>query len=68
MTPHIHYFLRLELAVLAAAFVLGLIYYFAYGLVPALRIGVGIVLLANVALAWVFRASLIELVRKALGR
>lgn len=59
-TPFVRYLIRLELGLAAVALVLGAAYYFAYGLLPALRIFFGVLVVANLGLLWVFRTSLVE--------
>ena len=63
MSPFVRYLIRLELGLLAFAFILGIAYYFAHGPLPALRIFFGCLVVANLGLLWVFRKSLFDYIR-----
>jgi hypothetical protein len=62
------FFLRYELGMIAMAGVAALLFYFAYGLVPAVRMFVGSLLVIHLALLWVFRATVAALVRRLIFR
>jgi hypothetical protein len=66
--PLITYAVRYEIGLLAISSVLGGLFYFAYGLVPAIRMFAGCLIAAHLGLAWVFRASILEALRGLLSR
>jgi hypothetical protein len=63
MIPLVRYLIWLELGFLAFGLVLGVIFYFAYGPLPAIRMLFGCIAAANLGLLWVFRKPLFEYIR-----
>jgi hypothetical protein len=62
------FFLRYELGMIGMAGVTALLFYLAYGLVPAVRMFVGSLLVIHLALLWVFRAALVASARRLISR
>ena len=68
MKPALQYFLRYEIGIFAIAIVLGISFYFAYGVLPAIRIFFSCLAAVHLGLAWVFRDTISEWLKAAISR
>lgn len=68
MKPTLRYFLHYEMGIFAMSIIAGISFYFAYGLLPAIRIFAGSLIAVHLGLAWVFRETIAALLKSAIGR